>query len=716
MNMRQLTFACLLIWTVFLPAQQNPANGAPARDIKNIGSVDFNIPHHQISRVSYDLTSDQNFLFVAWSTRKLEDPDYAAGIWIFDLSNPAVPRKVFETDLGKQWVGSLRVHGERLIFFTSRPTGSAFVVYDITKPGQPRKISEISDIPELSKSWPAEISPDGNRIVLTNSEKRTRVGLDIGDPSAPKSFDPPPARTFPPFFRYFLPDAHHGDETITDVFGPFQLSFDSDGALNFWSDGKVVRSFSPDTYVDSARILATLDAVLTLRRGHFRIQSTLPRPVTGRNLIRTHAKALAVFQDLEIRSFGSRPTTRALEAAGVLRLMDGPMADVSEAMRIRILNDYGYMLDWSRKSDQAVPVLRKVVELSPGRAVAHLNLADALQNTLRSAASEDDKASMWQEASVEYARYRELSGREAPKASTLAAFNLPNAVKSAASVCDYVADAFNNDGQNFIRTGKGAAIVDGERKTFSVGYARSSCSNPYIRVDGLHEFDDGPAAYQADDVDGYNADEILIVPFRNKSYVLGVIDKGPSQIVEPGRGTICTFRRSFTARLAENLSAPLCGAFLAGTLEQRVKWRKLDAKTMQQETVDAITGRDFASFDGDAEVTFESPGQVRRIGHFGIFSGAGCGCDHSGVSLIEGSSMIKGEPNSSLLELQSKWWICGGADAAILAANGRNYVELTSGRAYQREKPEKALLRLSKGKFEPMCRIRQVPRYTPEMK
>lgn len=720
MNMHRLTMNCLSICGVLLFCLPNLANGAPARDIKDIGSVSFEVPHHKYSSNNYDLTSDQKFLFAAWTTAPQRDsPNYSAGIWIFDLSNPAAPTKISQIDLGKLSPGIVRVFGERLILYTSRPTGPVVVLYDISKPAQPHKISEISGGPELLKSTPVEISPDGTQIVFKMYEKSMRIGLDFGDPSSPKPFAPPPAGIYPNLHRSFPTDSRYRHEQITDILGSIRLSFDGQGGLNFWSDGKVIRSFSPGAYVTSARILATPDVVLTFRPeiGQFKIHSTLPRPVTGRNLIRVHSEALAEFLTRPVYSRGSPPTLRALEAAGALRLMDGSLDGISGPTRVRILNDYGYMLDVSSEPERAVRILRKVVELSPGRTVAHLNLADALHNAVSKAASDDDKASLWQEASAEYSRYRELSGKDAPKASALTAFDLPKSLKSAASVCDYVAEAFNHEGGELIGTKQGSVVVNGETKSFSVTGNPTSCGYPYIKVDDdddndiLAESKIDQSAFQVEDnVDGFNVYRIRIVPFRGKSYVVGIIHDGPSQIVDPGRGSVCTFRRSFTPKLVENSSPALCQIFSDGKLKDRVDWQPIDTG--------AVAPRlpEIQNFDGYADVALEGAVVKSRIGHFDGSSTQGCGCEYHGVALIDGATGLQDEPNKSLQILQSKWWFCDGADAAVVSSNGSSYIELISGRALQRANPERALLRLAKGKFEPVCRIRQVPRYTPEMK
>ncbi len=712
MKLRTLAIAALSICGVLLSAPHIPAASSPAPDIKDLGSVAFEIPHHKLSRMAYDLTADRKFLFAAWETAPWGDPSYTNGIWIYDLSNPAAPRKVAQIDLGKLRLNTIRVFGDRLIFYTSRSTGAVFVLYDISEPSRPHKVSEISGGPEFFGMSPREISPDGTRIVFERYEKPARKGLDISDPLSPKPFDPPAPGTFSNIYRIVPSSDRYRYETITDILDSAHLTVAEDGSLNFWNDGKVIRSFSPGTYRVYARILATPDVVLTFRAeiGQFKIHSTLPRAITGKNLTRVHAEAIAVFKDRDFNSYGSKPTLRYFEAAGVLRLMESSMDGISNATRIRILNDYGFMLDRSRESAQAVPVLRKVVELAPERIVARLNLADALQNAAREAASETEKAALWQEASAQYARYRTLSGKDAPNASALAAFDLPKAVTSAQSVCDYVADAFNNNGQYLIGTAAGTAIVDGETRKFSVGASGASCPFPYVRVEGYARFADDPAEFQVEDIGGYATDGILIVPFKGKSYVVGVIDKGPSQIVEPGQGTVCTFKRSFTPKLAENLSAPLCEAFLADKLVDRIEWRPIpEEASIERNEVEA-------EFDKDAEVVLDGSGTARRIGHFEVSTSRGCGCGYSGVAFIDGRSMAEGEPNESLLQMQSTWWVCNGGDATILTANGRSYVELTSGEAVQRERPEKALLRLTRGKFEAVCRIRQVPRYTPVMK
>lgn len=64
---------------------------------------------------------------------------------------------------------------------------------------------------------------------------------------------------------------------------------------------------------------------------------------------------------------------------------------------VEIVNDYGFFLEQSGESRQAVEVLAQVIKMSPQREAAHLNLADALW-----------KRGDHQEATTEYKKYTDL--------------------------------------------------------------------------------------------------------------------------------------------------------------------------------------------------------------------------------------------------------------------------------------------------------------------
>jgi hypothetical protein len=102
-----------------------------------------------------------------------------------------------------------------------------------------------------------------------------------------------------------------------------------------------------------------------------------PPPVSL--LLATH-KCLLQDQQTEPANFDAVQATDDLKHAGIARLIQNPDG-LSIGQRVSILNDYAFWMASEGDgytASQAVKVLDMVVSLAPNRAVAWLNLGDAL--------------------------------------------------------------------------------------------------------------------------------------------------------------------------------------------------------------------------------------------------------------------------------------------------------------------------------------------------
>jgi hypothetical protein len=154
-----------------------------------------------------------------------------------------------------------------------------------------------------------------------------------------------------------------------------------------------------------------------------------PPPVSL--LLATH-KCLLQDQQTEPANFDAVQATDDLKHAGIARLIQNPDG-LSIGQRVSILNDYAFWMASEGDgytASQAVKVLDMVVSLAPNRAVAWLNLGDALHpemdsqslsygvyfgGTLSLAATQ--KASLAQQAVSSYRHYVSLSSNPIARVS-----------------------------------------------------------------------------------------------------------------------------------------------------------------------------------------------------------------------------------------------------------------------------------------------------------
>lgn len=96
-----------------------------------------------------------------------------------------------------------------------------------------------------------------------------------------------------------------------------------------------------------------------------------------KRILAAHDSALRAYKS---KDFEGKQPFELLEEAGIWRILDARPNALSEDRYVQILNDYAlfaYQYGEGR-TDLAIEILDKVVALRPGRAVAYLNMADAL--------------------------------------------------------------------------------------------------------------------------------------------------------------------------------------------------------------------------------------------------------------------------------------------------------------------------------------------------
>lgn len=123
------------------------------------------------------------------------------------------------------------------------------------------------------------------------------------------------------------------------------------------------------------------------------------------HLAMEHAKALQVYHDTK----DFYKAIEALENADVASIVNGSR-QVRDSLKINVLNDYAYFLSlaYDRHKD-AIPLLEHVINLSPERASAYLNLADAYYKIYR---YDGHDSQVLQRATVYYEQYVQLMDKD----------------------------------------------------------------------------------------------------------------------------------------------------------------------------------------------------------------------------------------------------------------------------------------------------------------
>ncbi len=463
------------------------------------------------------------------------------------------------------------------------------------------------------------------------------------------------------------------------------------------------------------------------------------RAVDAERLRKLHGRLLAEYP-VERKKNLNTPTTLArfhlrltgaLEDAGVKELLDDAKVGlVPRAARISILNDYGFWLSKTDDPRKAVPVLQKVIELAPARAVAHLNLGDASRSGVTRAETWEQKNRLSAIGMKAYSAYQKLAGKDAPDAREFQALHAAGSVSE--NVCSYVAAFYNRGRQKEMWGYPDPVDIAGDGKLRHVYiFYQGTAHVPVIfaSTKAVPEEDQLVQALAEDAEVNFNRTvdqsiaeeygsrpEIHVLPFRDGYYLVDQEDGGPVAVVKPNAGTVCRFKRNFTPMLVEDHAPAICKEAFAGHAFEKLPREKLSGGAPRV----AANDLDIGTFD-NSQLDFEQYSDVKldplggpaRLGYFEIASGAGPGCSKNGVAFLAGNGLEKSPRANALMEAQGQMLKCGGSSAFPVRVNGESLIEIDEGSAIQRTTPPRTLLRLRGDRFETVCRVEQQPTYVP---
>jgi LVIVD repeat len=689
-----------------------------------------------------DVSPDRNALYVVRSARR---PDSSAAeqsqaeLKIYDVSQPAAPQLVAVLPLGEIAVQTMAARGGRLFVlhkWNPAKQSSQLMIVDVSDASHPAIASDVPvDGPSLALSSDgrfARVSPlrpgDGVLLKIERSDDPQRSDEKRSD-LEPISMDPDPQ------YRKQCGDF------VCDRSGTRLLTLRSFG-LQLWTLAPpappsptvaVVLSSQLGEYKLLSEKAAA--AVITGQEG-IRIVSLKPRPFDAARLQKLHERLLADYalvrkQDSRIDAISLQAPylwfATALEDGGVKDLIGDTKAGLITAVdRIAILNDYGFWLSHSSDPQRSVAALQKVVKIAPSRAVAQLNLGDAARLSLTHAGTWDEKTALAQIGLDAYAAYRQITGKEAPAAKDFTALY---ARPAGDDVCSYVAFFYNHGHQDDMWGYPDPVDIAGDGKLRHVYiFEQGTADVPEIiaSTKELPSHDDQVMAAAGGDseVEFYdnsvveaantNMAEPHVLPFKNGYYVVLELDGGPSAVVKPNAGPVCSFKRHFAAVLTANQAPAICEDARLGKPFEKLPTRPLASEIEVEDQSRLDFPSDKLRIDHDAEVELDPSAPPARLGFFSYNSGAGRGCDGDGMTVLRGNDVEVSARNDALIAAQRKMMNCLGSAAFLVQAGGETMIEIDGGRAVQRTVPPRMLLRLKDDKIETVCNVEQRQIYSPQ--
>lgn len=480
------------------------------------------------------------------------------------------------------------------------------------------------------------------------------------------------------------------------------------------------------------RFLASPGVIAVTNSRGIELVSTAPRSYDPARLREAHRLLLARYNKALARHGGKLdPATAsqgvydqlvaAMKAVGVTNLMSDE-AGLTRLERARILNDYGYWLSQTDAPSSAVPVLTKVVELAPGRAVAHLDLANAAMIALPSVGTWQQKLALSKEVAEAHVAYQHLTGTALPGAAEFAAFNVATAANQ--DICHYVAGFYDRGRQAEMFGFPNPVDIDGSGKLRYVYIFHQGTANDPEIVASPKPMTHDELVYGGEPTGSVNFFisndksspdfelEPHVFPFHNAYYVV-YSRRGPVAVYRPGHGTVCRFTPSYTPILTVDRDSRICARALAGERFERVPTQSL-RPVRELRGVGAMGHFDPAKLGAVAKVTLDPVSGPISVGYFGVASTAGRGCDLGGIAILDKNRVENSQRSRDLLALEEKTLGCDDATAFLVRVEGRTLIEMDSGQWRGGGTIARGLFQLRGEQVAPVCRIEQRAIYEPE--
>jgi hypothetical protein len=399
-------------------------------------------------------------------------------------------------------------------------------------------------------------------------------------------------------------------------------------------------------------------------------------------LAAVHASVMSSYKAVasQVARSGPQAAVDRLEAAGVLLALDAPVAGVTPRRAAAILNDYGFIAAKAGVPAARVEAaLRRAIALDPGRAVAHLNLADVLREGLgRHAAHGLPVEPRAAEIERHYRAY--LAGGGRPSAAITAFLRGRALVQAGGDDCGSIAALANAGVLHDWVTDTGTNLPWRGRRIDLAVTTEGSAGVPALYAfdsanDTPLEAPDSPDVPNGEGL--WGGDNLGLVLLGRRHHLLHYRDLAhPVSSVSLDTGEACRFDVATTEQMGpEALEPMLCKALQAG---EAVTALKFDGPVeISREAVYAKWGE--TSMDGTLPLDFANDGAPRKVAELQLASGAGPGCDATFYELLtpDGTGFEAGPMADLLWQLQGgqgrgvRWPVspCGNQPRFLLHAD-----------------------------------------------
>lgn len=642
-----------------------------------IVAIDVSSPERPTLLNTLDLKSsrmhlswDGQLLFVQQGSLSKESKDR---IQIYDVAEPRKAVLLGVVPTKAPAYGMFLTKNHRLLV---RDASDTFSIFDVTKPSNPRLVSEqrsenLGSVPLVEPSpgvlyaeasggfkvWEiqqtitevgAYTQSGGLAISYITSNGRRMIGysvgptitiLDISDPKRPKTAMRFPVPTYP------------GSVVLAEKHG-------------FIVAG-LVRAVA---IIDEKKLMPAVEDLLT-----------------------AHEKALAIFNQAsseERRYSAPKEALQMLEAGGIQQAMQQMPQGLAKRRYAQILNDYAFWkLQIASTDAEATRVLRKVITIDPSRSVASLNLGQALQAQLRLFTTYDQKVHSTKEIKKLYMKYVKLSGKSVQQIESFLSLNLVD--RPISSVCAYIAAYVNADRVEELFSAATNVDLNNDGAVDKVSLADRGTAN-MMSVELYDKKTGNPIVVNEVDKDfnGSWAANIGIVPFKDGYYLLHYDDRRyPVVLTRIERNNDESVRCRFRIEVKEAVDKDskereLCEVVLDERHPSYLPFNKADERGTNL-SHEGSQLRD-TDIEGLGSVDIDNDGIEEPLIQLLFSSGAGSGCGYVYFDLLnaQGTELSDNEKRRRLLEMQAvspgEWQgmpRCGGNTTGWFRFKGLTYYE-----------------------------------------
>lgn len=346
---------------------------------------------------------------------------------------------------------------------------------------------------------------------------------------------------------------------------------------------------------------------------------------------------------------------RRLQEAGVIQALDAQIEGISPQEAAAILNDYGFLATKWAPQHIAERSLRRAIEIDPKRAVAHLNLADFLRQTLaREHDALGDNTGRRTEIELHYRTYLSLGGKHSQSIDNFLKGDPGSANK--AELCGTIAAYANLGRLSELVSDVGLRIPYGGRRIDLIFTTEGTAHVPtYYAFDSTNDFrledtevPSGPVG--SDDL--WGGDSLGLLTYRNEHYILHYKDfTHPVAAIALAGGRGCRFEAVTTERIGQSAIEPeLCTELQGGKGPANLIFGS--GTRMTGEQVSAKWGE--SAINGTRTIDFANDGIPVNVAELSLSSGAGAGCDETFYETVDANAtqFVSGPKRDLLMKLQ----------------------------------------------------------------